>query len=267
VHHVRREYFIRTNGDNGSFKGKVALVTGGSGEIGRAICLRLAAEGATVYVGGRNLDNATSVAREAVHLNGVAIPIVIDVTKEESIERAFRTIVDEHGKVDVLVNCAGGSTRDAKAPLSEQLVELIDNMIKTNLRGSLLCSREAAKYMKQHRSGKIVNIGSVIALRGKACFTDYAASKGGIIAYTSSLAIELGPFGITVNCVSPGFIQRATYTERELPYLINSNVLGRVGSPEDVANAVVFLASSQADFITGQNLCVDGGRSLGLRGD
>jgi 3-oxoacyl-[acyl-carrier protein] reductase len=180
---------------------------------------------------------------------------------------SFNDIVAKEGKIDILVNCAGGSTRGMNAYLHEQSVEMIDSMLNTNLRGSILCSREAAKYMVKQRAGKIINIASVIGLRGKARFTDYAASKAGIIGYTSSLTIELGEFSINVNCISPGFIQRGMYTDEQIPYMLNSNYLKRVGTPEDIACAVAFLASSEADFITGQNLCVDGGCSLGLHGD
>lgn len=169
--------------------------------------------------------------------------------------------------MDILVNCAGGSTRGNCADLIDQSVEMIDEMLNTNLRGSMLCTREFGKLMRQSGAGKIINIASVIGEHGKPKFSDYAASKAGIIGYTKSVAQEMGLMGITVNCVSPGFIQRDEFNEQQLPYLLKSNFMNKVGSSEDVAAAVAFLASNDADFITGQNLCVDGGRSLGLHGD
>ncbi|MDY4812566.1 MAG: SDR family oxidoreductase, partial [Ruminococcus sp.] len=127
--------------------------------------------------------------------------------------------------------------------------------------------RAVGKHMATAGNGKIVNISSVIGENCKPKFSDYAASKSGIIGYTKSVAQELGPMGVNVNCVSPGFIQRGQFSENQLPYLLKSNFMNKVGCSEDVASAVAFLASEEADFITGQNLCVDGGRSLGLHGD
>jgi 3-oxoacyl-[acyl-carrier protein] reductase len=267
IYTAHSEYVIQVTDSNKRFEGKVAFVTGGSGEIGRAICLRLATEGAMVYVGGRYKETIEKVVVEIRQLNAVADSVIIDVTNEESITLAFTDIIAREGRIDILVNCAGGSTRSKNAYLYEQSIEIIDSMLNTNLRGSILCSSEAGKHMTKQRGGKIINIASIIGLRGKARFTDYAASKAGIIGYTFSLAIEMGQFGVNVNCVSPGFIQRGIYSDEQLPYLLNSNYLGKVGKPEDIALAVAFLASSDADFITGQNLCVDGGRSLGLYGD
>lgn len=266
-YNAHSEYMIQVSDDIKKFKDKVVLITGGSGELGRAICFNLAAEGAKIYVGGRSSERIDAIVREIRQLNLCAKPIILDVTNEKSISQAFSQIIDAEGKVDILVNCAGGSTRNHNSVLFEQSTEMIDSMLNTNLRGSMLCSREAAKYMAKQRSGKIINISSVIGIRGKPKFTDYAASKAGVIGYTFSLATELGAYGVNVNCISPGFIQRGVYTDEQLPYLLNSNFLNKVGKPEDIANAVAFLASNEADFITGQNLCVDGGRSLGLYGD
>lgn len=260
------EYNIFTSIEK-KLDGKVALVTGGSGELGRAISFKLASEGAKVFIGGRKVDSINKVVSELKDLELQAFPCIIDVTNSESIEHAFDNIITNDDHIDILVNCAGGSTRGDNAKLYEQSINVIDNMINTNLRGSMLCSREACRYMSKQKSGKIINISSIIGLRGKPQFTDYASSKAGVIGYTSSLATEMGEYGVNVNCVSPGFIQRGVYTEEKLPYLLNSNYLRRIGKPEDIANAVFFLASNESDFITGQNLCVDGGRSLGLYGD
>ena len=131
----------------------------------------------------------------------------------------------------------------------------------------MIGSKLAAEVMLPQQYGRIINIGSSIALQGKAGFVDYAATKAAVVGYTRSLAMELGPSDITVNCVSPGFIQRGEFDEQKLQYLLKSNIMRKIGTAEDIAHAVVFLASDEAGFITGQNLIVDGGRSLGLQGD
>lgn len=260
-----KQYVINQEGVR--FDKKVAVVTGASGAIGGAIAWRLGLEGAVVYLGGRNSKKLNKLVTEMSQKNVSAIPLVIDVTSEKSIEEAREKVMNEQDKIDILINCAGGSTRNRCADLVEQDIEMIDFMINTNLRGSILCTRSFGKEMVKVNSGKIINIASVIGEHGKPKFSDYAASKAGIIGYTKSVAQELGKHGINVNCVSPGFIQRDSFNEEQLKYLLESNFMNKVGSSEDVAAAVAYLASEDADFITGQNLCVDGGRSLGLHGD
>lgn len=262
---MKREYVIKN--DELRFNGKVAVITGASGAIGGAIAWRLGYEGASVYLGGRNETKLSQVANQMLEHGINAKILKINVTDEKSIESAAKKVKKNEGKVNILVNCAGGSTRGNCADLIDQSVEMIDEMLNTNLRGSMLCTREFGKLMRQSGAGKIINIASVIGEHGKPKFSDYAASKAGIIGYTKSVAQEMGLMGITVNCVSPGFIQRDEFNEQQLPYLLKSNFMNKVGSSEDVAAAVAFLASNDADFITGQNLCVDGGRSLGLHGD
>lgn len=261
VYTMEKNYEVHTDGKH---IGKVALVTGGSGAIGSAIAKRLALDGAEVYIAGRNvekLDQMAGTIGENVH------SLQMDVSDYASVADAARLLVSVTGKIDILVNCAGGSTRDNCANLVDQSVEMIDMMIESNLRGSMLCTKVFGKFMEQSGYGRIINIASVIGEHGKPRFSDYAAAKAGIIGYTKSVAQELGPSGVTVNCVSPGFVQRGEFAENRLPYLLNSNFLNRVGCAEDIASAVCFLASDEAGFITGQNLCVDGGRSLGLHGD
>lgn len=262
---MERQYII--NQKNIRFDEKVAVITGASGAIGGAIAWRLGLEGAIVYLGGRNSEKLFELANQMSQRNIMAYPLVLDVTSEISIEEARNKVVKEQGKIDILINCAGGSTRNRCANLVDQDIEMIDFMLDTNLRGSMLCTRSFGKEMEKVNKGKIVNIASVIGEHGKPKFSDYAASKAGIIGYTKSVAQELGKHGINVNCVSPGFIQRGNFNEEQLTYLLNSNFMNMVGSSEDVASAVAYLASEDAKFITGQNLCVDGGRSLGLHGD
>lgn len=261
-----KNYVINVGADK-RFENKIVFVTGASGAIGGAIAWRFAYEGATVYLGGRNKEKLQSVATEMSAQGICGIPCMIDVTDQQSVESTVNSVMEKSGRIDILVNCAGGSTRGNCANLVDQSVEMIDEMLVTNLRGSMLCTRVVGKQMTLAKSGKIINIASVIGEHGKPKFTDYAASKAGIIGYTKSVAQELGAYGINVNCVSPGFIQRGEFTESQLPYLLNSNFLNKIGSSEDIASAVAYLASEEAGFITGQNLCVDGGRSLGLHGD
>lgn len=264
VYNMEKEYLISSQK---RFEQKIALVTGASGAIGGAIAWRFALEGAVVYLGGRNQAKLSEIAQKMKEQGLNAKPCVIDVNENKSIENAVNKIIQLENHIDVLVNCAGGSTRNNCANLIDQSVEMIDEMLDTNLRGSMLCTRAVGKHMATVGKGKIVNISSVIGEHGKPKFSDYAASKAGIIGYTKSVAQELGPMGVNVNCVSPGFIQRGQFSENQLPYLLKSNFMNKVGCSEDIASAVAFLASNEADFITGQNLCVDGGRSLGLHGD
>lgn len=264
---MEREYVIINTENAKRFADKVAVVTGASGAIGGAIAWRFGYEGATVFLGGRNEKKLSLIVDEMTKQGITAYPLIMDVTDSNSIEAAKSKVVSKVKRVDILINCAGGSTRNHCANLVDQSVEMIDDMLTTNLRGSMLCTRAFGKVMAQAGKGKIVNIASVIGDHGKPKFSDYAASKAGIIGYTKSVAQELGPLGVNVNCVSPGFIQRGTFSEQQLPYLLNSNFMHKVGSAEDVASAVAYIASDEAGFITGQNLCVDGGRSLGLHGD
>ena len=263
---MEKNYIIHTD-TIGRFAGKTAYVTGGSGEIGSAIATRLALEGATVYFGGRNKEKLRTIVDKLISDGYKARFSIIDVHDESSIHKAISDVIAEEGKIDIFVNCAGGSTRNSCSELIYQSTEMIDQMLEINLRGSMLCTREVGKSMLDNKYGRIINIASVIGEHGKPKFSDYAAAKAGIIGYTKSVAQELGKYGITVNCVSPGFIQRGEFTEKQLPYLLNSNFMHKVGSAADVASAVAYLASDEAGFITGQNLCVDGGRSLGLHGD
>lgn len=248
-----------------ALKGEVALVTGGSGAIGRAISCRLAAEGATVYVCGTNADKINAVVSEIKDLGGIAYPCRMNLADESDILTNFRKVFDDHGRLDILVNCAGGSARSSSAPIYELKTDIIDNVLDINLRGTILCSREAAKIMMTQNKGKIINISSIVGEKGLAKFSEYAASKAGIIAFTKSIAMEMGKFGVTVNCISPGKVQRGEIIQSNLEKLKKSNYMNSYGKPEDVSEMAAYLISQKASFITGQNFIVDGGRSLGLK--
>lgn len=262
---AEKEYILNMSSSK-RFENKVAVITGGSGAIGRAVALRLAIEGAKVYVTGRTESNLVKVVDEIRNLGGKANFSLLDVNDSETIKNAFQSIVVE-SNIDILVNCAGGSSRGQAKLLHEQDEEIVKEVVMTNLLGSMYCSRQAAKHMVNQKSGKIINVSSAVGMKGKAKFTDYAAAKAGIIGYTKSLAIELGKYGVNVNCVTPGFIQRGTFNEETADRLMRTNYLRKVGTLEDVASLIAYVASDEANFITGENIVIDGGRTLGLLGD
>lgn len=248
-------------------EGKIAVVTGGSGAIGRAICFRIAAMGARVYVSGRTKESSMKVVNEIRSKGLKAEPFVMDVCDENVVEKEFDYIFEKNGRLDILVNCAGGGSRENMSSLAKQSVKVIDGVLDSNLRGTILCTRKAAQYMTKQRAGRIVIISSAVGIQGKANYSEYAAAKSGMLGFMKAMALELGEYDITVNCISPGFIQRGEYDECQVEYLKKSNALHKVGSLEDVASAVAFIVSEEAGFITGQCLGVDGGRTLGLMGD
>ncbi len=242
---------------------RVALVTGGSRGIGRVICTELAGKGYDVVT---CFSHGKDAAKETVSLcreYGVrAEAYCCDVAEEADVIRLFASIKEEFGGVDVLVNNAG-ITRDGLILKMNQ--KDFSEVISTNLNGTFLCSREAAKQMLRKRSGRIINISSVVGLRGNAGQVNYASSKAGVIGLAKSLARELGGKGITVNAVAPGFIQTdmtAELSDEMKKYWETQIPRKRVGRPEDVANAVCFLAAEESDYITGQVIAVDGGMSM-----
>lgn len=256
--------YVLSSASNGTLEGKVAIVTGGSGVLGRAICLMLASEGAMVYVAGRRKDRLDKIIQEINEMSCNAKPIVMDVMSEQSIKENINTIYENEDHIDILVNCAGGSSRENMAPLVSQSMDIVNSIIDSNLKGTIMCSKYTAEKMIKKSSGKIINIASTTGIQGNHSNCDYTAAKSGVIGFTKALAQELGLYGINVNCVSPGFIQTGIFDDERVEYLERTNFLRKVGSPEDIANGVCFLASDKAGFITGINLVIDGGRILGL---
>ena len=242
---------------------QVAIVTGAGRGIGHAIALRLASDGARVACVSRSEENAQRTAEELnVACADSAKAYAVDVADHAAVQEIGSKILEDFGKIDILVNNAG-VTRDG---LSMRMsIEDWDTVINTNLRGAFNFVQAVQRAMIKQRGGRIINISSVIGLIGNAGQTNYAASKAGLVGLTKSLARELASRNITVNAVAPGFIvtDMTDALSEEVQKIIISRIpLGRVGEPEDVANAVAFLASAQASYITGHVLCVDGGMAM-----
>ena len=243
-------------------EGKVAIVTGAGREgkgIGRFVALALAREGADIVIADYVPETAEAVADEVKSLGRRAVSVKANVAVPADAEAIVQRALDEFGKVDILVNNAG-ITRDALIPrMSEEDWDLV---INTNLKGTFNCTKAVTRPMLKQRSGKIVNIASVMGIIGNAGQANYSASKAGIIGLTKTTARELGSRGINVNAVAPGFIQTAMTDE--LSESIRENIasripLSRLGAPEDVAKLVLFLCTDDSDYITGQVVNVDGG--------
>jgi 3-oxoacyl-[acyl-carrier protein] reductase len=246
-----------------SLSGRVALVTGASQGIGRACALRLAKAGAIVALAARNQERLNDVAKEIAGFGGKAAVFVMDVAEEEQIKSTFKSVLGELGKVDILINNAG-ITHD-------QLIMRMkradwDAVLNTNLTSAYLCTQQVIGSMLKQRWGRIINITSVFGQMGQAGQANYASSKAGLIGLTMAVAREVASRNITCNAVAPGFIETAMTSALSDEFKQNAVKmipLGRVGTPEDVAHAVSFLASEEASYITGHVLNVNGGMLMG----
>ena len=240
-------------------EGKVALVTGGSRGIGRAIALRLAEEGAKVAINYAGNQTAAEEVKAIIEQHGgTAMIVQTDVSDSTAAEMVAR-VHEELGGLDILVNNAG-ITRDTL--LVRMKDEDFDAVINTNLKGIYACTKAAAKFMTKQRSGRIVNLSSVVGEIGNVGQTNYAAAKAGVIGFSKAAAKEFAPRGITVNVVAPGFIDTdmtAVLKDSIREKIVTGIPLGALGTPENVADAVLFLVSDAASYITGQTLNVDGG--------
>ena len=246
-----------------TMKGTVALVTGGSRGIGRAICLELARRGAAVAVNYAGNEAAARETVEACRALGVESEAFrADVADPAACEELVKAVKDCFGKVDVLVNNAG-ITRDGLLMTAKE--SDFTQTLDTNLKGAYFCMKAASKLMMRQRYGRIVNLSGVVGLRGNPGQTGYAASKAGILGLTKAAAKELAGRNITVNAVAPGFVDTdmtAALPEKAKEAMLSAIPMGRPGPPEDVARAVAFFAERDSAYITGQVLCVDGGMAV-----
>jgi len=243
----------------GLLDGRVSLVTGASRGIGRAIAQAFAAEGASVVLAARDAAKLGEAVAEIQAKGGKAEALALDVSDRASVESVVAKVVETHGRIDHLVNNAG-VTRDNL--LLRMKDEEWQQVLDTNLTGAFLCTQAVLKPMLKQRSGRIVTITSVVGLGGNAGQANYAASKAGVIGFTKSVAREVASRGITANAIAPGFIETdmtAAMPEKAREAVFAAIPLGRVGRPEDVAGAAVFLVSDAAAYVTGQVLAVDGG--------
>ena len=237
----------------------VALITGGSRGIGRAIAMRFAQEGALVALTARNLEPAQKVVAEIQAVGGKAQAYAVDVTSPAGAESCIKEVVAQLGALHILVNNAGGTADNLIMRMSD---EEWNKVIEVNLTGMFYCIRPASKVMMKQRAGKIINVTSVVAQMGNKGQANYCAAKAGVIGLTKSVARELASRNIQVNAIAPGFIDTAMTAglpESAKDILMQSIPLGRIGTPEDVAAAALFLASDDSNYVTGQVFNVDGG--------
>jgi 3-oxoacyl-[acyl-carrier protein] reductase len=238
---------------------KVAVVTGAGRGIGRAVALAYAKMGADVACVSRTEENSAKAAAEVKALGRRAWAVAVDVADTTAVNTATGKILDEAGRVDILVNNAGVTRDNLLMRMSE---EEWDTVINTNLKGAFNFTKALSRPFIKQRSGRIINIASVIGLIGNAGQSNYAASKAALIGFTKSVAKELAPRGITANAIAPGFIETdmtAALDDKVRESIIGNVPLGRFGSPDDIAHAAVFLAMEPSGYITGQVLTVDGG--------
>ena len=245
-----------------SLKDKVALITGASQGIGRDTALALAQAGAKVAVAARNEEKLASLVAEIESAGGIALAVRMDVADTEQVKAGFKQVLDKFGRLDILVNNAA-ITRDGLSMRMKP--DDWEAVLKTNLTGAHLCIQQALSTMMRARAGRIINISSVVAQSGNAGQANYVAAKAGLIGLTKAVAIEIASRNVTVNAVAPGFIE--TPMTDVLPDKVKEELktripLGRMGSPRDVASAIVFLASDEAAYITGHVLNVNGGMHL-----
>jgi 3-oxoacyl-[acyl-carrier protein] reductase len=240
-------------------EGNNALITGGAQGIGKSIALAMAKQGAGIGIADVNLESAQATADEITSLGVKSLALKLDVSNQENVAEAFKTFKAEFGSLDILINNAG-ITKDTL--LMRMKEEEWDAVLNINLKGSFLCSKEAIKIMAKQRSGRIVSISSVVAFMGNPGQVNYSSSKAGLIGLTKTIAKEYAGRGIRANAVAPGFIQTAmtdALSDEVRDEMHKAIPLGEFGTPEDVANAVIFLSSADSDYITGQVIHVNGG--------
>ena len=244
------------------FKDKVVVVTGSTRGIGKEIAMIFAGQGAVAIILGRNEEMAAQVCDEIIQRGLKSESFSCDVTSFENVQEIINKVLDKYGRIDILVNNAGITKDNLLLRMSESDW---DDVINVNLKGVFNCTKVVAKAMLKAKSGKIINISSIIGILGNAGQANYAATKAGIIGFTKSVARELASRGITANAIAPGYIKTdmtAQLKEAAREEMMKNIPLGRLGEASDVANACLFLASKDADYITGQTIVVDGGMAI-----
>ncbi len=245
------------------FSGKVAVVTGGSRGIGEGIVRRLASEGARVFATyNSNAEKALAIENELNSIGGTVRFIAADISNEESVKNLMDTVINEAERIDILVNNAG-MTKDNL--LMRMSVQEWDDVINTNLKGVFLCCKAVTRTMMSQRHGKIINISSIVGFTGNAGQANYVAAKAGVIGFTKSLAKELSSRNILVNCIAPGYVETdmtQKLTEQQRQSFLEIIPLKRAAKADEVASVVAFLASDDANYITGQTIAVDGGLTM-----
>ena len=242
--------------------GKIAIVTGASQGIGETIAVEMAKSGANVFCLARNKNALDSTINKIISNGDKASAYSCDISDNEQFNNIVTDIFKEYGSIDILVNNAGITNDTLLMRMSD---DQWDSVLHINLKGSFTCTRSVIKYMMKKKSGRIINITSIVGLTGNAGQANYAASKAGLIGMTKSIAKEVASRGITANCVAPGWIETAM-TEQLSDDVKNKFLsqipTGKIGYPKDIANTVIFLASKEAEYITGQTITVDGGRII-----
>jgi NAD(P)-dependent dehydrogenase (short-subunit alcohol dehydrogenase family) len=244
---------------------KVAIVTGGGRGLGKIFCLAMADEGAKIVSVDILEKDSSQTSQEIKKRGGSAISLKVDVTSEKETDGMAEETLKAFGRIDILVNNAALYFGIGRRPFDEISSEEWDKLMAVNLKGPFLCSKAVFPQMKTQKMGKIINLSSETAFTGSKGFIHYVTSKGGIISFTRVLAAELGPHGICVNSIAPGFTDTEasrTVTDDITKYNVSSTPLGRLQQPQDLIGAILFLASDESDFVTGQTLVVDGGRYM-----
>ncbi|MCK4824571.1 3-oxoacyl-[acyl-carrier-protein] reductase [bacterium] len=242
-----------------ALEGKVALVTGGARGIGKAVILKLAQQGCDITVSDIDLQGIERVKEEVEALGSGCIAVKADISNPDEVKKTVESTIERFKKIDILVNNAGITRDNLLMRMKEEDWDLV---LRVNLKGAFLCTQKVIRGMMKQRSGKIINMASVVGLVGNAGQVNYAASKAGLIGFTKSVAKEVASRNIQVNAVAPGYIE--TEMTAHLPQDVRENFISNIpaqrsGTPGDVANVVLFLSSTASDYITGQVICVDGG--------
>jgi NAD(P)-dependent dehydrogenase (short-subunit alcohol dehydrogenase family) len=246
-----------------SLSGKVAIITGSSQGIGKGLANGFVAAGASVVLVARSVDRLDECAHEIENSGGKAMAVPADVTSSSQVSQMVQKTLEAFGRIDVLVNCAGGSGEHRFIPMLDLNEDIWDEIIRLNLKSAYLCSRAAGRVMTEQRSGSIINFSSGAATQPVANMTHYCAAKAGINQLTRVLAVELGPYNVRVNAISPGLTATPSEEKFMPPYLMGKYAkmipLGRIGQPEDILGAALFLASGASEYITGTIIPVSGG--------